>query len=184
MIGSNLPTPRILLRRLRVRIQIWRYGCRAVAGTTLLVSGSRISRDFTAGEFCYVGPYCFIGERVTLQNYVMFGPRVSVVGDDHRFDVPGTPAIFSGRPELRETVIESDVWVGLGSIVMAGVRIGRGAIIAAGAVVTRDVPPYEIWGGCPARHLRRRFADREAERVHDEMLSRPPVEGVYASRRG
>ena len=54
-------------------------------------------------------------------------------------------------------VIGNDVWIGYEAVVMAGVRIGDGAVIAARAVVTRDVPPYTIVGGVPAREIRRRF---------------------------
>jgi acetyltransferase-like isoleucine patch superfamily enzyme len=78
------------------------------------------------------------------------------------------------------TVIEADVWIGYGAIIMAGIPIGRGAIVAAGAVVTQDVPPYEIWGGVPARKIRDRFTGEQDRAVHDLMLSRPPAEGEYA----
>ena len=56
-----------------------------------------------------------------------------------------------------DIVIGNDVWIGYEAVVMAGVRIGDGAVIAARAVVTRDVPPYTIVGGVPAREIRRRF---------------------------
>jgi acetyltransferase-like isoleucine patch superfamily enzyme len=68
------------------------------------------------------------------------------------------------------TTIEEDVWVGCGAIIMAGVTIGRGAIIAAGAVVTGNVPRYEIFAGVPARRLRSRFATDEERRIHDAAL--------------
>lgn len=56
-----------------------------------------------------------------------------------------------------DIVIGNDVWIGYEAVIMAGVRIGDGAVIAARAVVTRDVPPYTIVGGVPARVIRRRF---------------------------
>jgi len=115
--------------------------------------------------------------------FVMLGPRVSIIGADHRFDVPGTPMIFSGRPSLHTTSIEADVWIGFGAIIISGVRIGHGAIIAAGAVVAQDVPPYEIWGGVPAKKLGERFPTDEQRRVHDLMLSQRPQEGEYAEYR-
>ncbi|MBN1398753.1 MAG: hypothetical protein JXA06_12045 [Bacteroidetes bacterium] len=113
----------------------------------------------------------------------MFAPRVAIVGADHRMDRPGVPMIFSGRPPLSDTVIEADVWVGFGAVIMAGVRIGRGSVIAAGAVVTQDVPPYEIWGGIPAKKIRSRFTDQKDIEKHDLMLSQPPFEGEYAEHR-
>ena len=104
----------------------------------------------------------------------MLGPRVSVVGGDHVFDQPGTPIIFSGRPVLKQTTIEADAWIGCGAILMAGVRIGRGAIVAAGAVVTKDVPPYEIHGGVPARKISERFPEPADRLAHERMLAEPP----------
>jgi len=109
----------------------------------------------------------------------MIGPRVAIVGRDHLFTKPGTPIIFSGRPELPSTEIGDDVWIGYGAIVIAGVSIGRGAIVAAGAVVTRDVPPYTIVGGVPAKRIGQRFSTERELTAHEQMLSRNPSRGVY-----
>jgi len=65
----------------------------------------------------------------------------------------------------RTTTIGNDVWIGHGAILIGGVTVGDGAIIAAGAVVTRDVDPYTIVGGVPARPLRQRFSDQLVERL-------------------
>ena len=62
-----------------------------------------------------------------------------------------------------DIVIGNDVWIGYEAVIMAGVHIGNGAIIAARAVVTKDVPPYTIVGGVPARPIRKRF-DKETIR--------------------
>ena len=64
-----------------------------------------------------------------------------------------------------DTVIGNDVWIGYEAVVMQGVRIGDGAIIGTRALVTRDVPPYTIVGGVPARPIRKRFDDRTIERL-------------------
>jgi len=173
-----------LFRRLRCRFQIRRYGLRSVHPSCFFAPGSTISRDLVAREFCFINSECTIGPDVELGPYVMFAPRVAIIGADHRFDKPGTAMIFSGRPPMPKTAIESDVWVGYGSIIMAGVHIGRGAIIAAGAVVTRNVPPYEIWGGVPAGKIRDRFSSEEERQVHDRMLANPPQEGEFAATRG
>ena len=138
---------------------------------------SRVAPDLVAKEYSFIGYGCHIGPAVELGPYVMFGPRVAVVGGDHVFDRPGTPIIFSGRPALPRTVIEADAWVGYGAVILAGVRIGRGAIVAAGAVVTKDVPPYEIHGGVPARRIGTRFEDPADRARHDAMLDAPPRAG-------
>ncbi|MEP7277990.1 MAG: DapH/DapD/GlmU-related protein, partial [Bacteroidota bacterium] len=60
------------------------------------------------------------------------------------------------------TVIEDDVWIGYGSTILSGVKIGRGSIIAAGSLVTKDVLPYSIYAGVPAKKIKNRF-DNEAD---------------------
>jgi acetyltransferase-like isoleucine patch superfamily enzyme len=173
----------LLFRRQRNRWQKWRYGLRHVHDSFYVSSGSRISRDLVAHEYGFVSKGCWICPRVELGPFVMLGPRVAIIGADHCFDKPGVPMVFAGRPQLRATVIEADVWVGYGATIMAGVRIGRGAIVAAGAVVTRDIPPYEIWGGIPAKKIIDRFCSENDRKTHDIMLNRPPVEGEYAEHR-
>ena len=68
-----------------------------------------------------------------------------------------TPPHLSQLPFKGDTVVGNDVWLGRESVVMPGVRIGDGAIVAACSVVTRDVPPYTLVGGNPAREIRKRF---------------------------
>lgn len=63
------------------------------------------------------------------------------------------------------SVIENDVWIGFGVTILNGTHIGDGVIIAAGSVVTKDVEPYMIVGGVPAKPIRRRFSDKLCERL-------------------
>ena len=157
----------------------WKHGLKDVHPTFYLAKGSEVSPDLIAREYSYIGPGCLIGPKVELGPYVMIGPRVSIVGGDHVYDKPGTPIIFSGRPTLEPTVIEADAWIGCGAILLAGVRIGRGTVVAAGAVVTKDLPPYEIHGGVPARKIGDRFADDSARDAHDQMLNEPTRAGDF-----
>jgi len=73
--------------------------------------------------------------------------------------------LFADENKRLTAVIGNDVWIGYGVTVLAGVRIGDGAIIAAGAVVTRDVAPYEIVGGVPAKTIRMRFDEDTVARL-------------------
>jgi maltose O-acetyltransferase len=66
------------------------------------------------------------------------------------------PMVLQGRVRRPPTVIEDDEWIGTRALIMPGVRVGRGAIVGAGAVVTRDVDPFTVVGGVPARLIRRR----------------------------
>jgi acetyltransferase-like isoleucine patch superfamily enzyme len=113
----------------------------------------------------------------------MLAPRVGIVGGDHRYDQPGIPMVFSGRPEQKSTIVEDDVWIGYRATILSGVRIGRGSLVAAGAVVTRDVPPYEIHAGVPAQKVRDRFSSAEDREQHDGMLREAARAGDYVRPR-
>ena len=140
--------------------------------------------SFVAGKYSSIGRDCHIGAALELGSYAQLASCVAVVGADHRFDRPGVPICFSGREEGRKTVVEADAWIGHGVIIVAGVRIGCGAIVAAGAVVTKDVPPYEIHGGVPAKRIRDRFSNPADRAKHDAMLQRPPRRGISAGKYG
>lgn len=173
----------LAIRGVVIGFHRWRRGLKNVDPRAFVQNSADVKRDLVAHAYAYVGPDCLLGPKVTLEKYVMLGPRVMIVGADHRIDLPGTPAIFAGRPTLEETVVEADAWLGAACIVMAGVRIGRGSVIAAGSVVTKDVPPYEIHGGIPAKLIRQRFDDPTDRERHDRMLEEPAKRGEMASRR-
>lgn len=157
----------------------WRLGLRYVNDSFYMGPDSRVSSDLVAQEFSYIGPRALIYPKVTLGRYTILGSDVKIIGKDHLFNKPGVPIIFSGRPNLPFTIIEDDVWVGDNAILMAGVRIGRGAIIAAGAVVTKDIPPYEIHAGVPARKISERFSRANDRECHDRMLAQHPSQGSF-----
>lgn len=156
-----------------------RYGLKHVHKTFYIGGPGAISSDLKADAYSFIGVGGIIGPGVSLGKYVMLGPHVAILGGDHRFDKPGVPIIFSDRPELKQTIIEDDAWLGYKVTVIAGARIGRGAIVAAGAVVTRDVPAYEIHGGVPAKKIGERFSTSEERDAHDKMLDEPAKRGDY-----
>lgn len=169
-----------LLRALRMSLIRWRMGLRHVHPTFHCLDGNAISPDLVTGAYSYIGRRCWICPRVTIGRYVMVASEVAILGGDHRFDVPGTPMMFSGRPAVPPTVIEDDVWIGFRAAINAGVRIGRGSIVAAHAVVTRDVEPYSIVGGVPAQPIGRRFASEPEIAAHERMLAGPTVHGTLS----
>lgn len=92
---------------------------------------------------------------ITIGDRVRIGPYTMIVDTDfhdvHRRNV---------RPPARPVVLEDDVWIGAKACIMPGVRVGRGSIVGTAAVVTKDVPPYTIVGGIPAKALRTLDADQ------------------------
>lgn len=87
----------------------------------------------------------------------MMGTDVTIITRNHRFDRTDIPMMEQGFEEERPVYIGNDVWIGDRALILPGVHVGDGSIITAGAVVTKDVPPYSIVGGVPARKIRNRF---------------------------
>jgi acetyltransferase-like isoleucine patch superfamily enzyme len=107
----------------------------------------------------------------------MFGPEVTIRGGSHVIEYVGRFMKDIRDDEKRPeddlgVIIEDDVWVGTRAIILHGVHIGRGAVVAAGAVVTKDVPPYAIVGGVPARIIRYRW-DVDTIIEHEKSLYSP-----------
>jgi acetyltransferase-like isoleucine patch superfamily enzyme len=168
-----------LRRSLLMAYRRRRHGLRHVHPTFYIGGPAAIAPDLRAEAYSYIATGCRIGPGVSLGKYVMLGPNVAILGADHQFNKPGTPIIFSGRPQFRKTFIQDDAWLGYNVTVIAGATIGRGAIVAAGAVVTKDIPPYEIHGGVPAKKIADRFNTDEQRQLHDHMLNDPPTPGDY-----
>ena len=97
-----------------------------------------------------------VRRRLEIGSDCLIASGCKFIDHDHgsaRGDIPMREQTGGAEAEI---VLEEDVWLGVNVVVLKGARIGRGAIIAAGAVVTADVPAYEIWGGIPARKLSER----------------------------
>lgn len=105
--------------------------------------------------------------RIVSTNSVSVGSDVMIASDCYILDVShDTSSIHIPIREqgyrMAPVVIEDDVWLGTGVIVLMGVTIGRGAIVAAGSVVTKDVPPFHIAGGVPAKLIKSRYPENDA----------------------
>lgn len=122
-------------------------------GSSLWISRNRV---LIAGENLYLGNYCHIGADVQFGTDVLVASHVAFVGGDHRIDGIDGRIRDSGEEERLAIVVEDDVWIGHGAIIMHGVHIATGAVVAAGALVTKDVPARAIVGGNPARLIRYR----------------------------
>ena len=103
-----------------------------------------------------IGLRCRVRGPLAIADDVMMGPEVIILGGGHRFDRTDLPMRLQGSPSPSKTRINNDVWIGARAIIMPGVEIGQGSIIGSGAVVTKDVPPYSIVGGVPAKVIKYR----------------------------
>jgi chloramphenicol O-acetyltransferase type B len=120
--------------------------------------GLPIVHDWQEGSTLRIGSYCSIAEQVEV-----------FLGGHHRADWVSTypfPAMVAEAAHIPDyavsrgdVVIGSDVWLCTHSIILSGVTVGHGAVVAAGAVVSRDVAPYSVVAGNPARHIRWRFPE-------------------------
>jgi acetyltransferase-like isoleucine patch superfamily enzyme len=109
------------------------------------------------GDESWIGQQCFFHAAggIVIGARVGIGPGVKILTSQHE-EAPRSVAIFNAPLELAAVTIEDGADIGVGAIILPGVRVGQGAQIGAGAVVTRDVPAYAVAAGNPARVLRER----------------------------
>lgn len=166
------------LRATWFRRRVRRLGARASLGVGLQISGGadiRIGDDFGCARFCLVsaggGGAIVVGNRVNLNTNValnagvggriaigddvIIGPNTVLRASDHVMSDRDRPIREQGH-RAGTITLEGDVWLGANVTVAGTVRIGQGAVVAAGAVVVKDVEPYTVVGGVPARFLKKR----------------------------
>lgn len=170
-------------RRLQTKLKV--LGCRKVlthgddlhlGARTRIWAPERVS----IGNHVYVGKDVHIEANCEIGDYCLIANRVAIVGrHDHDFSAIGFPVRYAPwigsrrfpNPYADEkAVIESDVWLGYGAIVLTGVIVGRGSIVAAGSVVTKDIAPYSIAVGVPARVIGQRFSDASVIEKHEAAI--------------
>lgn len=139
-----------------------------VARGSLVAPGTR----FGYGTVVF-GPGIFKGSAgITIGRYCALGHGVRMISSDHRTDRPNLQIRLQKRLGFGDLDVArgpidvgNNVWIGDAAILLSGVNVGDGAVIAAGAVVTRDVPPFAIVAGSPARVVRMRFAEDDIARI-------------------
>ncbi len=151
---------RLLVHRLRISRMKGRGGFHFATGPHLAVARGA---DVRPPHYLELGHHVSIGKNFTCEadlrvgNYVLISSNVSIIGKDHPFDDPTKTVYTQPRVDHSPVTIGSDVLLGYGTIVVGPVTIGDGCIIGAGAVVTRDLPPYTICMGVPAKPIRPRY---------------------------
>lgn len=151
-------------------VDAWSVGRHAKVGRKVIIRrGAEIGSDVVIGDYSYIsGPRAYV-ESARIGKFCSIA-RQTVIGvgnHDHKlvtthpfFMTPEFGGIVSRcreMPQRDAPIIGNDVWIGISSMVMRGVTIGDGAVVAANSVVTRDVAPYTIVGGTPARYIKDRF---------------------------
>ncbi len=138
------------------------FGDRVTVGRGAMISptgllGGEPGEGLCVGDNANIGHYAVIGCSgfIEIGARVLMGPHVCLIAEDHETGDPDLPIKAQGVTR-RPIVVEDDVWLGSGAIVVAGVTVGRGSVVAAGAVVTHDVPPGSVVAGVPARVVRSR----------------------------
>lgn len=131
----------------------------------------QIKNNVAIGRHCQFGAQdLYIGSCVMIASYVGVVERAA-----HATNIVGAAFIETGpnakiKTEVLPTIIENDVWIGFGAILLSGVTVGEGAIVAAGSVVVDDVPPYSIVASSKAKPISYRF-DEDEILMHKERLS-------------
>ncbi|MBN2492816.1 MAG: acyltransferase [Planctomycetes bacterium] len=135
---------------------------RIVLGDGVLLSRGTV---ISVSGLVDIGPNCNLGvhtlihsdREVRLGRGVLLAARCYLIGvADYRTDRTDIPVVEQGKAERASLVLEDHVWLGAGVFVRSGVTVGRHAIVAVNSVVTRDVPPFAVVAGTPARLLRNR----------------------------
>jgi acetyltransferase-like isoleucine patch superfamily enzyme len=160
--------------------------CLASCGPEVLIDPSVVvvaASNVHIGAHVLIGPGVWISAihtSVIIGDHVMMAPQVALIAGDHNTSVVERfmDEVEDKRPEDDQPIIiEDEVWLGMRAIVMKGVTVGRGSVVSAGSVVTRDVAPYSVVAGVPARAIRARFNGEQIERhelaLYGRVLTTP-----------
>ena len=133
------------------------------------------------GKNFYIGRDSFIESDVIIGDNVIMANRTAIVGRyDHHYQQVGVPIRLASQIRDKDynwlglnsiTTIQNDVWIGYGTTILSGVTIHTGSIIAAGSVVTKDVEPYSIYAGVPAKKIKNRFDNNNDLELHLELTT-------------
>lgn len=154
-------------------IRIGQTALRRLCGKWMLAScgkkvniekGAYFSAKVSLGDWSGIGVDAKIHGTCFIGSHVMMGEECTIITRNHRYDRTDIPMMEQGFEEERPVYIGNDVWIGDRVTILPGVHIGDGCVIGAGAVVTRDIPPYTVAAGVPARVIRDR-RDGDTERV-------------------
>ena len=142
--------------------------CALIGDNIEIHRSSIVDSQCKIGSYTYIGSHCFITNS-NIGRYCSIANNVSIGQGEHNLSHISTSSLFYNDPykELtsKECEIENDVWIGVGAIILRGVKVGTGSVVAANAVVTKSVPEYAIVAGVPAKIIRYRFKKNTINKI-------------------
>jgi acetyltransferase-like isoleucine patch superfamily enzyme len=129
-----------------------------------------LSGENIIGEYSYIGFNCIL-TKSTIGRYCSIANNVSIGIGEHKIDRVSTNSIFYKDPfktlTEKECIIGNDVWIGSNVIIRRGVTVGNGSIIGSNSFVNKDVKPFEIVAGSPAKHIKMRFSEEKISLINN-----------------
>lgn len=158
-----------------------------IASTAKVYAFSKISNT-KIGDFSYISFRCTING-CTIGRFCSIASGVKIGLGNHPIDFISTsPLFYTPNNPLRRTLVKEtsflenepvhighDVWIGANAVILDGIKIGNGAIVGANSIVTRDVPPYTIVGGVPAKPIKKRFSDEIIDALNTSKWWQMPI---------
>ena len=114
------------------------------------------AKHLKIGKHVRINEQVFLQGEISIGDYSMLAPNVAIYTKTHVYDNPNVPMVTAGETPTKPVVLEEDVWLGRNVVVLPGVTIGKGSIVGANSLVNKNVAPYSIMGGVPARLIRSR----------------------------
>jgi len=155
-----------------LRAAAWRLAAKKIGHKVYIFSGVRLlfPGNVSIGNCCCINHGTDIGGvgGVEIGNYVLIGPNCQILTAHHKYTSWEKPISYQWI-DTAPVKIGDDVWIAANAVILPGVTVGRGAIIGAGAVVTKDVDPFAIVGGVPARLIKYRF-DEDTRKKAEAMV--------------
>jgi acetyltransferase-like isoleucine patch superfamily enzyme len=134
-------------------LETFAIGDRVFIGSQTYLQG-RFDGKCAIGNHVWIGPQSYFDARdLIIEDYVGWGPGAKVLGSSHT-GIPGDVPIIQTDLEIKPVRVETGADIGMNAIILPGVTIGKGSIVGAGSVVTKDVEPFAIVAGVPAKFLR------------------------------
>ena len=151
VIAKNLPQSRHFPPAKKIRYYFGKLIMSNVGKQVNIEKGATFNGKVSIGDYSGIGVDCEMNGPVTIGRYVNMGPEVVVYTQNHAFNRIDIPMQKQGYDNVRPVVIGDDVWLGRRVIILPGVKIGEGCVIGAGAIVAKDIPPYSVVVGNPAK---------------------------------